>query len=348
MGENAPSEQDATPVKDPAGHGRARRIAAKVAAAVVAVTLLALFVGSRDGGEVPSDSGGVDASAPEAASDGSADYTGAARLSSSNASTDAAALTDGAAFEESANTGSPISQVTPLEDRAVVRTGSLTLTSDGVADARGQVLNTVTSLGGYVADEESVADDDGGLRRTDLRLMVPTAEFDEAMQRAAAAGTVVGRTQSARDVTEQVVDIKTRVASAEASLRRIRLLLGRAVSLGDVIRLEQVLSSRQADLESLLAQQESLAAKTELATLQVTITLPPKVEQPTIEEDDEATGFLAGLSRGWDALASGYVTLATVFGTALPTLLVVGLLALIGRWIARRFRRAPVSASSAA
>jgi hypothetical protein len=168
---------------------------------------------------------------------------------------------------------------------------------------------------------------------------VPTDEFDAAMERFSTAGTVTGRTQSARDVTEQVVDVDTRVASAEASLRRIRQLLGRAVSLGDVIRLEQVLSSRQANLESLLAQQQSLAAKTDLATLQVTIEVPPK-DTPAVK-DEEATGFFAGLSRGWDALATGYVTLATALGTALPTLVVLGLLALLVRVIARRFRRRP-------
>jgi hypothetical protein len=235
--------------------------------------------------------------------------------------------------------------VPPLENRAVVRTGGLVLADDDVLVTRLEVVNAIVALGGYVADERSSAADDGGLRLSDLTVKVPSDDFDAAMQRIAATGTVLARTQSARDVTEQVVDVGTRVRSAQASLRRIRLLLGRAESLGDVIRLEQVLSSRQADLESLLAQQESLSARTDLATLQVTIQLPEAAQEP---DETEATGFFTGLARGWDALASGYVTLATALGTALPTLVVLGLLALLGRWAARRFRRSGASATAPA
>jgi hypothetical protein len=233
-----------------------------------------------------------------------------------------------------------------LRTRAVIRTGTLTLTDPDVADARRQVVGVVGALGGYVADEQSKADEDGDLRLTDLTLQVPTAEFETAMERIGAAGTVIGRTQSERDVTEEVVDVDTRVASAEASLRRIRILLGRAVSLGDVIRLEQVLSSRQADLESLMAQQESLAARTDLASVQVAISAPSTraVEVTT----DDATGFLAGLSRGWHALTSGYIALATLLGTLLPTLAVLAALTLLARWGLRRFRRTPRPADVAA
>src|SRR3712207_7297710 len=58
----------------------------------------------------------------------------------------------------------------------------------------------------------------------------------------------------------------SRVESARAALERIRALLDRADSLGTVIRLESVLSDRQAELESLLAQQKALAAQTQMST----------------------------------------------------------------------------------
>lgn len=317
------------------GH-RTRRIVLSVGAALLAVTLLALAIGSQGGSSGDSGSPMPTADTPAEGADSAGSRSADEYASDLSASEQASDFTnDGAA----AGAEGPSIVDVPLEDRAVIRTGSLTLTSTDVATARRHVLNAIEALGGYVADEQSRADDDGGLRLTDLSLAVPTGEFGTAIERAADAGTVTGRTQSARDVTEQVVDVETRVASAEASLRRIRLLLGRAESLGDVIRLEQVLSSRQADLESLQAQQQSLAARTDLASLQVTIAVPPKKAEPTPEPEEEAAGFFPGLSRGWDALASGYVTLATAAGTALPTLLVLGLLALLVRWITRRVRR---------
>lgn len=322
---------------------RWRRIALMVGSAVLAITLLALVVGSLGGS-----SGGTDAgeSSPASADSGAGDGAEMEAPESAAGSRDDAG-SDSLAFSESTEDASveQASVELPLTDRAVIRTGSLSLTSPDVEGARLDLLNAVTALGGYVADEQSRADDDGELRSADILLQVPTAEFGTAMERFSTFGTVTGRTQSARDVTEQVVDVDTRVDNAEASLRRIRLLLGRAVSLGDVIRLEQVLSSRQADLESLLAQQESLAAKTSLATVQVTIEAPPK--EPVVKEQkEEISGFFDGLARGWDALATGYVRLATFVGIVLPTLVVLGTLGLIGYWLVRRFRRHPVSAGA--
>lgn len=327
MIDSAPSETKTVDVR------RHRRFALALAAGLLALSLLALLVGSLRGSPSASEPGAADSAAVEwgAGSDATAVD---ARFAGSRTS-DEEAVTDAG--------GSTVAGVS-LDDRAVIRSGSLSLSAADVANVRSQVLDALITFGGFVADEQSRADENGDLRLTELTVQVPTREFDAAMERFSTAGTVAGRTQSARDVTEQVVDVSTRVESAEASLRRIRLLLGRAVSLGDVIRLEQVLSSRQADLESLLAQQESLAAKTDLATVRVTIEVP--AADPPVDEVEPA-GFFAGLSRGWDALAAGYVTLATALGTALPTLLVLGASALLVRLVIRRFRRRSAPAAAA-
>ena len=322
---------DATPYGQPRMHGRTptwRRVALSVGGVLLVLTLLALAVGSLGGGAGSGDAGDA-GSAGEASMPASRE---AARVTGDDAS--------GSQGEQARDIGAA------LRTRAVIRTGALTITDPDVADARRQVITAAVALGGYVADEQSKADEDGDLRLADLTVQVPTDQFRTAIERFGAAGTVTGRVASERDVTEEVVDVDTRVASAEASLRRIRILLRRAVSLGDVIRLEQVLSTRQADLESLMAQQQSLAAKTDLASVQVTISAPSRKEVKV--QTDDATGFLAGLSRGWDALASGYVALATLLGTMLPTLVVLGTLTLLARWGVRRFRRTPSPADVAA
>lgn len=304
---------------------RPARVGLGIAAGLLTLSALAVAVGSV--GEHSRD----DSSAPTQSA-GAADMSSGAAQESSPMAEEAYSDSGGQRPRQASN-----ALDVPLADRAVIRTGSISLSSDDVAATRSEVLGVVEALGGYVADEQSRADDEGGLRASDLTLQVPTDELDTAMERTSAAGTVTERSQSAKDVTEQVVDVGSRVESATASLRRIRLLLGEATSLGDVIRLENELGQRQADLESLQAQQQSLASRTQLATLRVSIGVP---REPWAEPDDEeeATGFLAGLERGWDALSSGYVTLATVLGTVLPTLLVLGVLALLGRWLVRRFR----------
>lgn len=299
------------------------------------VTVIALVIG------ISRVSDSVDSAATYESS-GAADAEGTAGgAMAREESVDAATLDGGVGGGKKA--AEPASLV--LRDRAVIRSAAITLLADDVAAARSDLLAITDALGGYVADERSEADRGGRLRSADLTLQVPTDDLDLALERIADVGTETSRAQSTEDVTEQVVDVDSRVDSAEAALRRVRLLLGQANSLGDVIRLEQVVSSRQADLESLLSQQESLAALTSMATLRVSV-FEPDTKEPKAG-DDEA-GFLAGLSTGWDALKAGYVALATLAGALLPTAVVLGLLALLVRLVLRRGRWGRRPTSSAA
>lgn len=318
------------PGAPPTGRRRATKAVAVVMAVVVVVSLVALGVGALSG----SSSDSTPASGETASlNDGAAVQSDAADARSASALT-----SEGGA----GSTGQPAGVT--LADRSVIRTGAMSLATDDVEAARRELLAVTDQLGGYVADEQSRADRDGRLRSADLTLQVPTGDLDTAMERIGAAGTVISRSQSARDVTSDVVDVDSRVASARASLQRVRLLLNRATSLGDVINLEQVLSSRQAELEALLAQQESLSARTSLALLRVDVSLPALAPPP--DKPQEASGFLAGLARGWHALGAGYLALATVVGAALPTAVVLALLALAGRFAVRRIRSSRTAAPS--
>lgn len=223
---------------------------------------------------------------------------------------------------------------TALRERKVERRGALSLTSRDVDATRDKLVAAATQAGGYVADEHGRAAEDGTLSSASLQLVVPTDAFDDAMTGFGAAGTVVSQTRTARDVTERVVDVASRVASADASLRRIRLLLGRAEKLGDIVSLESELGARQADLEALQAQRQSLAARTDTATIGVSVRRTADASAA-----DDTRGFLAGLSAGWSALGSVWNGLGTAAGAILPFTVALGVPALLVAGYVRRHRR---------
>lgn len=290
------------------GHGVrvGLRAGALLCAAALAVT--GCSGGAGGGDEGSSASGG-------SMLDGSSQQERGANESSARDSADAA-------VDAQTKTADDVS-TTALQDRAIERRGRLELTSKNVATARDSVIDEIEGVGGYVADEQSMTNSDGDLARVHLQLVVPTDSFDEAMASSAGAGSVTSREQSAQDVTEQVVDVDSRVENAKASLHRIRLLLGRAERLGDVIRLESVLGEREADLESLQAQQKSLEQRTTTASIDVSIR---PADEPMPKADDEVeAGFLAGLGAGWSGLQTAWTGFATVIGAVLPFALVLAI-----------------------
>ena len=80
------------------------------------------------------------------------------------------------------------------------------------------------------------------------------------------------RSQTSQDVTQQTVDVASRLATQKASIARVRALLARATKISDIILIEGELSNRESNLESLEAQLTSLNDSVDLATLTVTLT----------------------------------------------------------------------------
>jgi hypothetical protein len=227
----------------------------------------------------------------------------------------------------------------PAVTRAIVRTAFLTVETPKVDEARQQVSTIVTGLRGLIATENSGIEADGNIPRAELVLRVPSASYDVAVRRLQTEldGKVTQIRQESADVTEQVVDVDSRIATQRAGLNRMRALLAKADTIGEIVSVEGELTRREADLESLLAKQKALAGQTELAT--ITLTLAQPGEAPAPEEDNR--GFLVGLKNGWNAFSSTISALATAAGALLPFALLLTALTL-PLYFLRHRRRLPI------
>jgi hypothetical protein len=121
------------------------------------------------------------------------------------------------------------------------------------------------------------------------------------------------------------------VKAQTESVASIRRLLARAKTIAEIISIESELSSRQAELDSLVQQQKWLADQTSLSTIQLSVTRPAKADEET------SSGFLGGLERGWHALGSSASALATALGAVLPFAVVLAVLG-VPFWLVRRRR----------
>ncbi|MFF7610094.1 DUF4349 domain-containing protein [Streptomyces parvulus] len=225
----------------------------------------------------------------------------------------------------------------------IIRTASLTVQVEDVPKALDQARTTVENAGGYVGDEDTSRDGDGR-ERTRLELRVPVDAYQDVLDDLEGAGKLLHRGAKAQDVTEQVVDTESRIKSQRASVARVRELMDRATKLSDVVTLEGELSSRQTELEALLAQQASLKDRTSLATITLSLS-----EAPVDAAGDDDPGFLDALAGGWDAFVTMLRWLAVALGAALPFAAVALLLLLVWLRVVRpRLPRRPAPAAAPA
>lgn len=240
--------------------------------------------------------------------------------------------------------------VTVLEDRSVIYTVELLVEVDDVAQAADDAAGIAARFGGYVQSETTFGltpdpiplpeETFGEIAPFPIEdsqavvvLRVPAENHLEAADALEDLGETISRSRNAQDVTEEVVDVESRIETQQASIDRLQALLAEASDISDILAIESELSLRIAELESLQARQEQLTGLSTLATLTVTFTPPDTVVE-------EGTGFVAGLEAGWRAFVRAIELGLTALGALLPFVALFALLlAPVVAWLIVRHRR---------
>lgn len=226
----------------------------------------------------------------------------------------------------------------------IIRTATLTVRVKDVPKALGEARAVAVDAGGVVGDETT--DRDGrGHERSRIVLRVPQDRYDEVLTSLEGTGKLIERKAKAQDVTDQVVDVESRIKSQRASVARVRELMDKATKLSDVVTLEGELSTRQSELEALLAKQSSLKDRTSMSTITLSLS---ETAVKKADADDDPT-FVDALSGGWSAFVTMLRWLAVALGAILPFVAVAALLFLLWQRLVRpRLPRRPAVATAPA
>jgi hypothetical protein len=296
---------------------RLGRIGIAAAGLLAAVTLAGCGAGD--------DSGGSDeAAAPEFVDERGQDPAGAASGGEDELAEDG---TEGAEGDDGGEAGELV------DIRSIIYTGEITVRVEDVDQAAAQATGLADRYGGFVGADRRTVDDDYSVATMMLR--IPSESFPAAVDDLGELGEEESRGIETEDVTTEVVDLQTRLATAEASVERTRALMEQASSLSDIVSIERELADREGELARLQARQRALEDLTTLSTITVRL-LGPEAEQP--EEPDSETGFLAGLGAGWNAFTTSVTVVVTVLGAVLPFLVAFGVPVAAWLWWARRRR----------
>ena len=256
--------------------------------------------------------------------------------------------TAGAAASGSASKANPAVGTNPAqlpEGTRVQRSAQLTLrVAHGRFDeAINRMLALVDSEGGFVAGVgPQPADAAPDLRTGQISFQVPTARFDESLVALRKQGEVRQFAVSGTDVSTQYVDLKSRLASAQAERDAFLALLNRAQSIQDIVTLQNQLAPIVAQIEQLKGEIDNLDRTTTYGT--ITATIVEAAAAGTISSD--SWGLSSSLIQGLHNFATAVGLIVVVLATVGP-FLVLGGLGFLGWRTWERRRRAAVGSSSA-
>lgn len=227
-------------------------------------------------------------------------------------------------------------------NRLVIRTANISIVVDNVDSIEARLRQIAESRGGYVLGSEVSGDEES--RRAAITFKVPATRFDEALSEVAKlALEVESQDVQGQDVTDEFVDLNSRLRNLQAVEARLLDFLQQAQKVEEALQVNQQLSEIQGQIEEAEGRitylRESAAYSTINVSLRgqtVVVVAPDKSWSPGTTARNAANSVLAFAQVVADIL----IVFAVWFPIWLPMLIV-------GVWLWRRSRPARTPPASA-
>jgi hypothetical protein len=228
-------------------------------------------------------------------------------------------------------------QIQAQQDRLVIKTATLQLEVARVDEAEAQVRQLITSMDGFVLSSQTYGE--GDERFANITIKVPANRFDETIARLSSLALKVDSQEvKGEDVTDEYVDLESRLRHLQAVEARLLEFLEQAETVEDALRVNQQLMDIQGQIEQTRGRINYLEQSAAMST--ITVSLHARTVVAIVPE------------AGWSLVATARWALRSLleFGQRVASILIVfgiwapvWLPALVGGlWLWRRARRAPV------
>jgi hypothetical protein len=163
-------------------------------------------------------------------------------------------------------------------ERLIIRNASLSVVVPDTEAALDEINDLVDELGGYVV-ESNVYQYQEGLQ-ANVTLRVPAESLDVALERIRGMATEVRSERiSGQDVTEEYVDLQSRMRHLEATEARLLEFLEEAEDTEAALAVYEQLRQVQAEIEQVKGRIQYLEQSAALATISLDI-IPDELAQP--------------------------------------------------------------------
>lgn len=206
-----------------------------------------------------------------------------------------------------------------------------------------KVTKIAELMGGYVSNTESYSDADGKLTSGRIVIRVPGEKFNTAIDEIKKAGKLKSISISGQDVTQEYVDLGSRLKNFEAQEKVLLDLMSKSTNVKDSIEVQRELSNVQGEMEVIKGRMNYLDNMVGFSTIDVI------VAEPTVASPVQGGGFVNAIKRGAEGAIKVLNGLAFFFVAISPILALAGIVLLIvwGSIRSRNKKRAKRAAEAA-
>jgi len=134
-------------------------------------------------------------------------------------------------------------------DKKIIKTAYINIEVENIATSRKLIDTTIKAFNGYVVSE-NMQNTESQLS-SNINIKVPALQFDKMLAKLASIAKKVDyQNIETQDVTEEYIDVETRLSNSRKVEQSYIKLLQRAKTIEDILKIEQKLGEIRTDIES--------------------------------------------------------------------------------------------------
>ena len=176
---------------------------------------------------------------------------------------------------------------------------------------------------GFVSNSQSYSDSEGKLTSGMISIRVEQKNFDAVVNKIKLLGTIKSVQLGGTDVTQEYVDLESRLKNLQAQEQVLLDLMKKATKVTDSIEVQRELSNVQGQIEVIKGRMNYLDNMVSFSTIDVSL-----AEPQAITESSEG-GFLGAVKRGARGALTVVRGMTTVLIVMSPILILIAIILII-------------------
>jgi hypothetical protein len=183
--------------------------------------------------------------------------------------------------QDDSKTAAPVPQ-----NRKVIYTADMSVRVKSYQEAVSSIQKTLASLGGYVMESNTYSGEEDQPQEGTLTVKVPQEAFQTFLNTVEKGSIKVqNQTVSGQDVTEEYVDLESRLKSKKTVEERLLSFMKEAQKTEDLLKISNDLSAVQEEIEQLTGRINYLNNQTSFATVSIHLS-ENKINVPGLENEN--------------------------------------------------------------
>ena len=194
----------------------------------------------------------------------------------------------------------PIAKIEKQEEvrKKIIKDGRLAILVSELEKTKSRIDILVKTNGGYYANESFNNSD--WESSFNLKIRVPFTNFEKLINDIETGdGEIQYKEIEARDVTDQFIDLETRLENKRNYLIRYNDLLKQAKNVNEILEIEEKIRGLEEEIESTTGRLKYLSDLVDYSTLDLTISKKKEFKYNPVNRDKFSERIKLSLSKGW-------------------------------------------------